>query len=84
MTHDVQGKTWVHSGGLGVVEVGGEDDNGGNDDNGGDDNARSRSSAGSRVPKGMAVGRPRKAQRTGTPTPLPIVTGVTSSAQVAD
>ena len=80
MRSHAHGETRVHSWELGVVEVGG----GGNDDNRGDDDDRSRSSAGSRGSKGKGVGRPRKAQRTGPPTPLPTVPTVTPSAQVAD
>ena len=66
MRSHAQRKTRVHSGELGVVEVGG----GG--DNGGDDDARSRTTAGTRGSKGKGVGRPRKAQRTPPPLPFPL------------
>ena len=54
-----QGETRVHSGGLGRVELVGDNDNGGDND------ARSRNSASSKGSSGKGVGRPRKARRTG-------------------
>ena len=73
-----QGATRVHSGELGVVQVGE------NEDNGGDTNARSCASAGSRGSKGKALGRPSKALRKDHPTPLSTVPAVTPSAQGAN
>ena len=67
MRSHAQGETPVHSGELGVVEVGGTTTTGG-----GDDKARSHSSAGFRGSKGKEVGRHRTAQRTGPPPPSPL------------
>ena len=66
MRSHAQGETRVHSGELGVVEVGGDDNKGGDDD------ARSHNSAGSGGSKGKGVGPPRKAQRTPPPPPSPL------------
>ena len=76
MRSHVQGETWVHSGELGAVEVGGDADNGGDND------ARSAISAGSKGSRGKGVGWPRKAQSTGPP--LPSVPAAPPTTQVAD
>ena len=66
MCSHAQGETRVHSGELGVVEVGGDDDNrGGND-------ARSRGSACSRGSDGKGVGNPARPRGQPPPTPSPL------------
>ena len=79
MRSHAHGETRVHSGELGLVQVGG----GRRQRGGGDDDARSRSSAGSTESKSTGVGRPHKAHRTAPPSRLPTVPGVTPSTQVA-
>ena len=66
----------MHSGELGAVEVGGDDDSGRDDD------ARSRNSAGSKGSSGNGVEWRHKAQRTGPP--LPSVPAVPPTAEVVD
>ena len=79
MAHDALPCAGGGPGALGGVGGGGVW-GGSGDDNGGDDDACSRS----RGSKCQVVGRPRKAQRTPPPTPLPTVPAITPSAQVAD